>query len=138
MSSYLWRRGSSSGDKLLNTAATIIQTAWRHRGSIATAVASRHLNRLIMPPTGHHHKKHKGGHHTGHSSGIRASAGAGSTGDMNKVEYKKKHVSMAKVASTKAFKKKVETALTSDFPLIKSIYFGGASFAGNLDVQAYN
>lgn len=73
----------------------------------ASIATSKYIDRVMAPVPKHHH--HKG---TG--------AGKSSAGDLSKVEYKK-HGSKRQLKKKMAFKKKVEAALESDMPLIKTV-----------------
>lgn len=65
-------------------------------------------------------KRHKS--HAGHATS--------STGDMNKVVFKPKHVSKGGLKRKTAFKKKVESALESEMPLIKVVRTKAMSMTG--------
>lgn len=98
----------------------------RHKHFVVPPAASIYFNRRKrMPPTP---KLKRGRASSFNSSRSRSKShhthaghGTSSTGDMNKVVFKPKHVSKGALKRKTAFKKKVESAMESDMPLIRVV-----------------
>ena len=104
---------------------------------VPPAAAYYYRNRKRMPPTTRS-KKRASSHVSSHRSSSHAGHGTSSTGDMNKVVFKAKHVSGGAYKRKVAFKKKIENALEGDLPLIKTVKNVTMSMTAAGNLMQYN